>query len=91
MSLFIVLLEGALSHNPPVRKSAFQPFDHFLIQPLPFVATLVALYSASAGILRILPHLPRFPVFITKPAVLGSTAVVVVCDPFGRKCLAQMC
>jgi len=35
MSLFIVLLEGVLSYNPPVRKSAFQPFDHFLIQPPP--------------------------------------------------------
>ncbi|KAG0129259.1 hypothetical protein HOY82DRAFT_455121, partial [Tuber indicum] len=33
MSLFIVLLEGVLSYNPPVRKSAFQPFDRFLIQP----------------------------------------------------------
>ena len=27
------LLEGVLSYNPPVRKSEFQPFDHFLIQP----------------------------------------------------------
>jgi len=35
MSLFIVLLEGVLSYNPPVRKSAFQPFDPFLIQPPP--------------------------------------------------------
>ena len=29
------LLEGVLSYNPPVRKSEFQPFDHFLIQPPP--------------------------------------------------------
>ncbi|CAZ82457.1 unnamed protein product [Tuber melanosporum] len=34
MSLFFVLSEGVLSScNPPVRKSAFQPFDRFLIQP----------------------------------------------------------
>ncbi|KAG0135038.1 hypothetical protein HOY82DRAFT_480575, partial [Tuber indicum] len=40
MSLFIALSEGVLSYNPPVRKSAFQPFDRFLIQPPPFLATL---------------------------------------------------
>ena len=37
MSLFTNWLEGVLSYNPPVRKSAFKSFDHFLIQP-PFVA-----------------------------------------------------
>jgi len=40
MSLSTILLEGILSYNPPVRKSAFRSFDHFLIQPPPFVATL---------------------------------------------------
>ena len=39
MSLFTILLEGVLSYSPPVRKSAFKSFDHFLIQP-PFVAAL---------------------------------------------------
>ncbi|KAG0138389.1 hypothetical protein HOY82DRAFT_476259, partial [Tuber indicum] len=50
MSLFIVLLEGVLSYNPPVRKSAFQPFDRFLIQP-PFIATLpvLAKIHSSSG------------------------------------------
>ncbi|PUU77389.1 hypothetical protein B9Z19DRAFT_987105, partial [Tuber borchii] len=40
MSLFTILLEGVLrsctsvlSYNPPVRKSVFKSFDHFLIQP----------------------------------------------------------
>ncbi|PUU72196.1 hypothetical protein B9Z19DRAFT_1012170, partial [Tuber borchii] len=34
MSLFTILLEGALlSHNPRVRKSAFKSFHYFLIQP----------------------------------------------------------
>ncbi|KAG0134777.1 hypothetical protein HOY82DRAFT_481121, partial [Tuber indicum] len=41
MSLFIVLLEGVLSYNPPVRKSAFQPFDCFLIQPPPLHCNIV--------------------------------------------------
>jgi len=38
-SLFTDLLEGVPSYNPPVRKSAFLAFDHFLIEP-PFIATL---------------------------------------------------
>ncbi|KAG0138029.1 hypothetical protein HOY82DRAFT_476580, partial [Tuber indicum] len=35
MASFIVLSKGVLSYNPPVRKSAFQAFDGFLIQPPP--------------------------------------------------------
>jgi len=35
ISLFTDLLEGVPSYNPPVRKSAFLAFDHFLIQPPP--------------------------------------------------------
>ena len=33
ISWFTDLLEGVLSYNPPVRKSAFLAFDHFLIEP----------------------------------------------------------
>jgi len=32
ISLFTDLLEGVLSYNPPVRKSAFLTFDHFPIE-----------------------------------------------------------
>jgi len=35
ISWFTDLLEGVLSYNPPVRKSAFLAFDHFLIEPPP--------------------------------------------------------
>jgi len=35
ISLFTDLLEGVLSYNPPVCKSAFLAFNHFLIEPPP--------------------------------------------------------
>jgi len=35
ISWFTDLLEGVISYNPPVRKSAFLAFDHFLIEPPP--------------------------------------------------------
>ena len=41
VSWFTNLLEGVPSYNPPVRKSAFLAFDHFLIEPPPFIATLI--------------------------------------------------
>ncbi|KAG0137015.1 hypothetical protein HOY82DRAFT_478013, partial [Tuber indicum] len=47
MSLFIVLLEGVLSYNPPVRESAFQPFDRFLIQPPPLLQRCLGMARAA--------------------------------------------
>jgi len=35
ISWFTDLLEGGLSYNPPIPKSAFLAFDHFLIEPPP--------------------------------------------------------
>jgi len=40
--LFTVLLEGVLSYNSLVRKSAFLVLRSFLIEPPPFVATLLS-------------------------------------------------
>lgn len=48
-TLFTIFVRRILSYNPPVRKGAFESFNHFLIQP-PFAALALEYGRASSHV-----------------------------------------